>query len=393
MTRVRPHLPRHPIRLRLTVLYGALFLAAGAGLLAVTYLLVEYSTGVQVTAGRNGRPVVTSPPRHLGGLAAHQRAADLHHLLINSGIALAIMAMAALALGWLIAGHVLRPIRAIIATTERISTRNLHQRLALAGPADEFTQLADTIDGLLDRLDAAFDAQRRFVAHASHELRTPLTYDRTVLEVALTDPYAGAAALRDTCQEILSSRIEQERLIDALLTLARGERDLDTHVPVDLAAVTGAVAAARRAGAERAGIGVHVRLDPARTTGDPRLVDRLVGNLVDNAITHNHPAGRIDIRTETRDGRAVVSVANTGPVVPADQIARLLQPFQRLGTGRGAHPDGHGLGLSIVAAVATAHRATLTARPRPHGGLDVRVHFPANALPPASNPARNTIVG
>jgi signal transduction histidine kinase len=348
---------------------------------------------VQVKPGRNGEPVVTSPPRHLTGLAAHQRATDLHHLLINSGIALAVTAVAALALGWLIAGHVLHPIRAIIATTERISTHNLHQRLALAGPDDEFTQLADTIDGLLDRLDAAFSAQRRFVAHASHELRTPLTYDRTVLEVALADPHAGAAELRDACEEILSSRIEQERLIDALLTLARGERDLDTHEPIDLAALTGTVAAARRAEAERAGIDVRTRLDPARTTGDPRLVDRLVTNLVDNAIAHNHPAGRVDIRTETRDGRAIVSVANTGPVVPPDQIDRLLQPFQRLGTGSAARPDGHGLGLSIVAAVATAHRAVLTARPRPRGGLDVQVRFPASAVPAAREPARNTIVG
>lgn len=386
MSRIRAWLPRRTVRLRLTLLYGGLFFAAGAGLLAVVYLLAEHTGSVLVERSKYGHPVIaTSPPRHLAGpgqdLAAHQRAADLYHLLVNSGIALAIMAVVALALGWLIAGRVLRPLRAITAATEQISARNLHQRLALRGPGDELKHLADTIDGLLDRLEAAFTAQRHFVANASHELRTPLTYDRTLLEITLADPRATTAALRAACEEILTSSADQERFIDALLTLATSERGLDTREPFDLAALTAPMVATRRAEAEHAGLRLRDRLNPAPAEGDPRLIERLIANLIDNAMAYNTPAGRVSVSTGTSTGRAYLSVTNTGPQVPADQIERLLQPFQRLGTARTRHqPDGHGLGLSIVAAIADAHHATFTARPNPHGGLGVSVRFPPPAL-------------
>jgi signal transduction histidine kinase len=381
MRRVRPRLPRRTVRLRLTLLYGVLFFAAGAGLLAVTYLLVQYSTGAVLLRRSDGTTTVTqlSDPHDLtriNSVGAQQRAADLHHLLVNSSIALGIMAAVALALGWFIAGHVLRPLRAITDTTRRISSRNLHQRLALSGPADELKDLAETIDQLLDRLEGAFTAQRNFVANASHELRTPLTYDRTLLEVTLADPHATTATLRTACEEILASQVHQERLIDALLTLASSERGLDDHEPFDLGALAGTIVATRYDGATDAGIQFEARLHPAPAVGDPRLIERLVTNLVDNATTHNTKGGWIEVSTGTRAGRAFLAVANSGPVIPAEQIDRLLQPFQRLDTARTSHPDGHGLGLSIVAAIATAHQAGLTARPNPGGGLDVEVTFP-----------------
>ncbi|MBO0788308.1 MAG: HAMP domain-containing protein [Actinobacteria bacterium] len=391
MSRIRAWLPRRTIRLRLTLLYGGLFFATGAGLLTVTYLLADHTGGVIIALRKNGHAYISSSPRrHLAqvagqGLAAHQRAADMYHLLVNSGIALAVMAVIALALGWLIAGHVLRPLRAITATTEQISARNLDQRLALPGPGDELKHLADTIDGLLDRLEAAFTAQRHFVANASHELRTPLTYDRTLLEITLADPHATAVTLRAACEEMLTSSAGQERLIDALLTLATSERGLDTRQPFDLAALAAPIAATRRAEAENAGLRFDGHLGPAPAVGDPRLIERLITNLIDNAIAHNTTDGRVEISTGTRAGRAFISVANTGPHVPPDQIERLLQPFQRLGAARTRHPDGHGLGLSIVAAISDAHHASLTARPNPGGGLIVTAHFP----PPAATPARH----
>lgn len=381
MIRVRPRLPQRTVRLRLTLLYGGLFFAAGAGLLTITYLLVRYSSGVLFEHTRNGTTIVTVPLpslaelNRLDSIGARQREADLHHLLIYSSLALAIMAAIALALGWLIAGHVLRPLRSITDTTRRISSHNLHRRLALPGPADELKNLADTIDGLLDRLEAAFTAQRNFVANASHELRTPLTYDRTLLEITLADPHATAATLRDACEEMLTSHLHQERLIDALLTLASSERGLDTHESFDLADITGTIVSTRQTK-----IHVDVRLNPAPTVGDPRLVERLVANLVDNATTHNTTDGWVEISTGTRAGRAYLAIANSGPVIPAEQIDRLLQPFQRLDAARTSHPDGHGLGLSIVAAIVAAHQASLTARPNPSGGLDIDVSFPSTPL-------------
>lgn len=378
VSRVPIRLPQRTVRARLTLLYGGLFFAAGAGLLAVTYVLVEHTTAVRIRAVKGGHQVITSTaPKRLSGLAAQQRAIDLHHLLVNSGIALAIMAVAALALGWLIAGHVLRPLRTIISTTQQISAHNLHERLDLPGPTDELKHIADTIDGLLDRLQAAFTAQRHFIANASHELRTPLTYDRTLLEVTLADPHASNATLRAACTEILTSQTHQERLIEALLTLASSERGLETQESVDLAAVTGPIATTRRPVAESAGLHFDARLNPAPVAGDPRLIERLVINLIDNAIAHNTTSGWVEILTGTRAGHAFLAIANTGPIVRADEIDRLLQPFQRLDAARTYHPDGHGLGLSIVAAIATAHQATLTARPNPRGGLDIEVSFPA----------------
>jgi signal transduction histidine kinase len=220
-------------------------------------------------------------------------------------------------------------------------------------------------------------AQRRFVANASHELRTPLTLERAMIEVALADPGATADSLRATCEEVLAAGQQQERLIEALLTLARSQQGLHHREPVDLAAIAAAVMQARQPEAHSRGLRVDAILSPAPASGDPRLIERLVTNLVDNALRHTTPHGRVKVLTATRTGRAVLSVTNTGSPVPADQIQRLLQPFQRLATDQTGEHDGLGLGLSIVAAIATAHNAVLIARPALGGGLDIEVTFPA----------------
>jgi signal transduction histidine kinase len=380
-------LPRRTVRLRLTLLYGGLFLVSGVVLLTLTYLLVTNrifgdEPVFQTSYGDSPGPM----PAAAGGPTTHinQGGADrLQQLLILSGIALAGMLAVSIALGWLMAGRVLRPLRTITATTRQISQANLHQRLAVAGPDDELKDLADTIDGLLGRLDAAFDAQqdaldaqRRFVANASHELRGPLTRERAAIEVALADPQASATSLRATFERVLAVSKQQERLLEALLVLARGQAGLDRTQPFDLAAVTDEVLLARHAEARRRKLRVDAELHPAPALGDPRLAERLVANLVDNAIRHNLPEGWVQIQTSTEGGHAELSVANSGPAVPPAEVDRLLRPFQRGGADRTGHREGHGLGLSIVAAVAAAHHAELRVRARPEGGLDVVVLFP-----------------
>ncbi|TDD64524.1 sensor histidine kinase, partial [Actinomadura rubrisoli] len=300
---------------------------------------------------------------------------DLEQFALAGGLALAFMTVVAVGLGWLMAGRALRPLRAMALTAREISDRSLHRRLAVQGPADEVKDLADTVDGLLDRLEAAFEAQRAFVANASHELRTPLTFERSLLEVTLADTGAGAGTLRTACLRVLDSNRRQERLIAALLTLARGQRGLERRDEVDLSDVAAAVLARERG----EGPVVEADLNPARTEGDPRLVERLVANLADNAVRHNTSDGRVRVWTGERGGRPALRVTNTGPVVAPDQVEVLFQPFRRLEPGRTG--DGLGLGLSIVAAIAAAHGAELDVRPRAGGGLDVRVSFPAGPSP------------
>jgi signal transduction histidine kinase len=391
---LRDRLPRRSVRLRLTLLYGALFLVSGAGLLAINYILVKRQYTGSFFVSTVGGPGVNVPdggvqaavPTPFGGIVSKQEliagakntsTAALHQLLLQSGIALAIMAVASIWLGWLIAGRALDPLRAITNAARSISASNLHHRLALGGPDDEVKQLANTFDNLLERLEASFEAQRQFVANASHELRTPLTFERTLIEVALADPAATIDTLRATCERVLGVGEQQERLIEALLTLSRSQRGLDRREPFDLAAIAAEILETRGPEATSRGLYIDTALNRAPAAGDERLGERLVANLVDNAARHNVPGGRIDVATTTTsDGRAVLTVLNTGPVVQPDDLERLYQPFQRVAADRNGNHDGLGLGLSIVHAIAAAHGATIATRARPNGGLEIAVTFP-----------------
>jgi len=301
---------------------------------------------------------------------------DKSQILVLSAVALAVIAVAAAAIGWIIAGRVLRPVSTITAAARRIAASSLHERLALHGPDDELKELADTLDNLFARLEASFDAQRRFAANASHELRTPLTRERALLQVTRADPASTADTWRVVSQELLASNAEQERLIEALLTLASGEADASRREPLNLAVIAGAAIASARRAADRLGLQVSADIEPALLDGDPLLVQQLVTNLIDNAVRHNRPGGEIRVATGTSGGRAVLSVSNSGPVIPPAEVDRLFQPFQRFGPRPARRDGGHGLGLSIVDAIATAHDATVLARARPGGGLAVDVTFP-----------------
>jgi signal transduction histidine kinase len=415
---------RHPkttVRWRLTLLYGALFLVSGAALLAITYTLVDnaavFPQRTQFAIPRRNQVAVNrgtvAPdfiPAHLppgtrkvpppiarllrtregqkavGEVVFTQRVADLHQLIIESAIALALMALISTALGWVVAGRVLQPLRMMTTATQEISEENLNRRLAMEGPPDELRQLADTIDGLLGRLEGAFNAQRRFVANASHELRTPLTAVRALLEMVLSDPKATVATFRATCEQVLEESGQQEQLIEALLTLAQGQRGIDGAETFDLASVVREVLGSREGLAAARHLEIGQAMTPATISGDARLIERLVSNLVDNAIRHNVPGGRVDVAVQS-GARATLTITNTGPVVPPKEVDRLLQPFQRLSADRTSHRDGLGLGLSIVTAIASAHDAVLAVRARPDGGLEIDVHFPARATPPPAEPA------
>ena len=386
---------RGTVRWRLTCVYSGLFLLSGAALLVITYLLVAGGFPViqlrdapdgegimRICAQPDGSVVTdgefTACAEQARDLMAAQQAETLRRLLFRSAAALAIMTVVSVGLGWLMAGRVLRPLRTITATTRRISASDLHERLAMTGKRDEMKELGDTIDGLLTRLEAAFGAQRQFVANASHELRTPLARQRTLLEVALADPDPTAAHLAAVCRRVLAAGEQQERLIEAMLTLTRGERGLDRRESLDLRAITSAVVEARGAEAAARAVRVDTDLAAAGARGDARLAERLVANLVDNAIRHNTAGGTVTVATGTRDGMATLTVTNTGPVIPPERLDHLFQPFARLTPDRTANGDGVGLGLPIVAAIAAAHHAHLDARPRPGGGLSVTVRLLVN---------------
>jgi signal transduction histidine kinase len=364
--------PRRTARLRLTIMYGCVCLAFGIVLLTVTYLLTWNALSVSVVPGP------ASASAGLGQLTdgASQITLDRHLLLVRSALALGVVSIAALGSGWLLAGRVLRPLTTITSAAKRISASSLHERLALPGPDDELKELANTLDDLFARLEASFGSQRRFAANASHELRTPLTRERTLLQVTLADPDSDAATWRSVSKELLDSNTEQERLIEALLVLANSEAGLDHSEPVDLAALTRAVLEESGAGIGRLRLRVSTDIRPACLHGDPLLVRQLAGNLIGNAIRHNVHGGSITIETATYGGQAILSVSNSGPQIPPGEVDRLFQPFQRLGPRRAQRDNGHGLGLSIVTAIAKAHRARISAHPGPDGGLTISVAFP-----------------
>ncbi|MFF8957867.1 sensor histidine kinase [Streptomyces sp. NPDC014894] len=398
------------VRTRLTLLYGTLFTVSGTVLLAILFLLVSQSPksvfneikrgpGPAVTIGPGPGPGTVEGPaegqlsdlgKELREQATRQHEAELQSLLVHSGIALAIMTLISLALGWLVANRVLRPLSTMTTTIRRITARNMHERLAADGPRDEMKDLSDTVDGLLERLETALDAHKRFVANAAHELRTPLTLEHALIEEMLIDRDAGRGELRSTFERVLEICQQQGRLLESLLTLTTGERGLDRREPLDLTGLTERAVDAARAELAVRGLRLTTRIDPARSSGDPALVERLIANLLDNATDYNVPGGCVEIECGTRDGRAVVAVANTGRTIPDEQLDRLFEPFHRL--DRTAGRDGHhGLGLSIVRAIALAHDASLTASAREGGGLRVEISFPlpVEAAPaPAAAPDR-----
>lgn len=381
------------LRTRLAAFYSLLFLAAGLGLVALAYTLAMSlfpATGAPISrltsAERALLPLCKPLPttkkliaqcQHLLGLANPSVNGDVRAALKIGAIVAAVLVVAgAIILGWLAAGRALRPVRSITEAALHASELRLGQRLALSGPEDELKALGDTFDLMLERLDAAFTSQKRFVANAAHELRTPLTAMRTAIEVTLAKPERSAQQLEEMAERVRRSIERAEATIEALLTLATSELGATAAETVDLAtAVEDALDDARPAIDQRQ-IRVEASLEPAPTRGERVLLERMIANLVENAVRHNHSGGSIWVRTHQQNGSSVFEVANTGPQVPEDQIGVLFEPFARA-KQRLDYGDGVGLGLSIADAIARAHLAEISARGRPEGGLELCVTLPA----------------
>jgi len=420
------------IRTRLTVLYSGLFLLTSTILLVVTNLLLRSVLRSKVTAITATAPVSDgaaapgmsigsglpgssalpggstmtgggappsggavfggsgsvsgtpgssgSPDFYLGRLAVVDRLPDsvLHYQWTVAAITIGALALVSVAAGWWLAGRLLRPLHQITATAHRLSLSNLHERIALAGPHDELRDLADTFDEMLCRLEAAVDAQRRFIANAAHELRTPLALQRAAIQIGLTDPAPERIPLVRT--QLLAANQRTERLIDALLLLAQTERGLAVLEPVALDTLVRQVAHETPS----PDITLTVEAEPVVVFGDAVLLARLIGNLLDNAVRHNYPGGSAAVRMSSG---GVLTVRNTGPVVPNDCLAEIFEPFRRLHSPRTGSATGSGLGLSIARSIASVHRATLTATPNPGGGLLLTTHFPTSVAPLMPRPA------
>jgi len=420
------------VRTRLTVIYTSLFLSGGIVLLGLTYLLVakslptnpQFSGKPPMTMNdfiklcKHPRPAKSAPAKpgahspmptqamspklardcaaesaYLQGsklAALLQRRRALKNLLLFSGLGLGAMTVVSAGAGWVVAGRVLRPVRVITGTARRASEQHLGERIALSGARDELKELADTFDDMLERLDRAFSAQRRFVADASHELRTPLTLMRTAIDVTLAKPRRTAGQLESMAVRVRRSIDRAESMIDALLTLAISDQGRHARAePVNLATAAEDAVDAVATEIERLDLRVKSDLEPAETSGDPHLLERMVSNLVDNAVRHNTQGGEVILESGTRDGLAFLRVTNSGPQIPADLLPSLFEPFRRM-EGRTGSASGAGLGLAIARSVAAAHGAALEAAARPAGGLDVRVDMPARQQggpAPAADPA------
>jgi len=398
------------VRTRLALGYAALYFITGLALLGFTYgltaarlptqppssltissqaLSAVRACGAAASGAAQGKPLPVpgkKPPpdckaaydAYQEGTAAGmqaQRDNTLNKLLGFWLLGLGLTTVASGGLGWFMSGRVLRPVRVITETARRASERDLGERLNLGGTRDELKELADTFDDMLERLDTAFAAQRRFVANASHELRTPLTVMRTAIDVTLAKPSPSARQLTDMAVRVRRSIDKSENMIEALLTLAVSDRGKLSTEHTDLA--TWAEDAIDTAAPEikRLNLTVEAKLDPAETTGDPQLLERMISNLVDNAVRHNEPGGWIRLRTGSSSGAAYVEIANSGPAIPDEKVAELFEPFRRMESRTGTS-DGVGLGLSIVRSVVTAHRAAITARSQPEGGLDISIVIP-----------------
>jgi signal transduction histidine kinase len=391
-------LPRRTVRLRLTALYGVLFLVSGAVLLAITSGVVESRSSVEATQAAQQPPLspLAQAQAQIQQLR-HQLAAETaqvnrgvsHNLLIGSAVALGIMTVLSVLLGWLIAGRVLRPLREMTAATQRISADSLDERLAMPGPDDELKELGDTIDGLLERLESAFAAQRRFVANASHELRTPLTTMRASLDVAVAKPAPVPAQTIALAGRLRTELDRVDALLDGFLVLARAQHgQLPGRSVLSLDYVVSAALAARASDIAAKGLTVqHARSsEGAWVEASQALLCRMADNVIANAIVHNPEGGWISVVTAGGGRFARLVVENGGEVLDAQQVAQLGQPFRRLGADRTGSDTGSGLGLSIVAAIASAHRGRLDLQARPGGGLRVSITLPL-AVPTGVAPA------
>jgi hypothetical protein len=394
----RLRLPGRTVRVRLTATYGILFLVSGAVLLAIASgVAVARSASTQVSAAPNQAVPVSrlaqaqariqelqAQLQNLQSQAASPPGQDRlsANLLIASLIALAIMTVISVAVGWLIAGRALRPVRKMTAAAQRISEDSLHERLALHGPKDELKELGDTIDSLLERLEVAFNAQRRFVANASHELRTPLTTMRAAIDVALAKPEPAPPQTVALAGRLHTELDRIERLLEAFLVLARAQhRSMPGQAVLPLDYIVGSALADQAAAIMAMDLTVQDTSSQggAWVAGSQALLSRMVENVIDNAVCHNTPGGWIAITTRARGGGARLVVENGGQVLDQQQVAELSQPFRRLEADRIGTDKGSGLGLSIVAAIAEAHGGTLDLRARPGGGLRVCVELPVAA--------------
>ncbi len=429
MTRPAParwadHLWPQKVRTRLTLIYASLFLAGGGLLLALTYGLVAASLPRQAeVAGKppmtiaqfaklckgsaSGAPAPSKPGvkqsagskqaaaaaqkirvqcgqerAYLAGseaAATRQRQRALHSLLLFSALGLGVMTLLSAGAGWVVAGRVLRPLRVMTGTARRASQENLGERIALTGANDELRELADTFDDMLERLDRAFAAQRRFVADASHELRTPLTVMRTAIDVTLAKPGRTQDQLEAMAIRVRRAIERAEAMVDALLTLAISDQgQASRSEPFNLATAAEDAIDAAAAQIERLGLRLRADLDPAEAAGDPPLLDRMVSNLVDNAVRHNIAGGEVRLESGVREGTAFLRISNDGPQVPPDLVPALFEPFRRLDARTGGG-GGVGLGLAIARSIAAVHGTAVVARSRPSGGLETEVTLAASA--------------
>jgi signal transduction histidine kinase len=388
---------RPTLRVRMALLYGGLVLLVGVSLLFTCVILIERAInkaplyelkdGAHVV-DRNGKTIPFDPQ------AASDQAANkaIHYLYTTGSLYFAVIVVIAATGGYLLAKQALRPIAKLTQTAQALSTENLDQRINLGGPDDELRELADTFDDMLARLDQAFDSQRLFVANASHELRTPLSVIRTELEVTLSDPDASSEELRRMGAVVAAAAERAQRLVNSLLTLARlqavGGGELEVAEPVNLATLVPGALHAVAAEAEEKGVRVETEIEEAITAGDPRLLERLIGNLVENAIRHNVPNGWLRITTGQTNDKVWLHVANGGTVIPGGDVDRLFEPFRR-GSGKvRTATKGAGLGLAIVRLIVEAHQGRLQAAAPPFGGLAVRVELPRERRRPAPMPYR-----
>jgi signal transduction histidine kinase len=386
------------VRTRLTVVYAGLFMLTGASLLVLNYTLLDHylpsapsqsaisHAGLGTTQDPGGSVTVTGPaPDSANGVffqalqinTTDLRDATLHQLLVQSSLALAVMGVVAALLGWLIASRVVSPVKAITAQARRLSERNLHERIDLDGPDDEIKDLADTFDAMLARLDAAFDSQKSFVANASHELRTPLAITRAAVEIQMQRKGPSESQWRAMAEQVLSATERSDRLIGSLLLLARIGRGSLHRETIDLAAMLADAVDEVRPIAGATGLRLESSAAAALVLGDPDLLRRLIGNLLENAVRYNVEGGWLTVTLTRGDGQAVITVLNSGPMLSPQMATEIFEPFKRGTAARTRSADGSGLGLSIVATIASAHGGRVKARPLDGGGLEVSVSLPA----------------